>query len=78
MDQFAGTLLGMTTTNMKLMTENLCGYTYRAALEGITFVLKIALSQLQEACSGGDGKEGFCPNEIMVIGGGTKNKFGDK
>ena len=69
-----GALLGMTSTNMKLMTENLCGYTYRAALEGITFGLKDALSQMQEACSG-DGKEGFCPKEIMVVGGGAKNKF---
>ena len=69
-----GALLGITAKNMKLMSKNVCGYTYRAALEGITFGLKDALTQMEEACSV-DGKEGFSPKEIMVVGGGAKNKF---
>ena len=46
------------------------GLVYRAAMEGITFLLKDALEQMRTSCG-----DGFNPNSIMVVGGGSKNKF---
>lgn len=62
-----GALLGLTSHNVK--EHNRSGLMYRAAMEGVTFVLADALRQLQQAC--GDGFQNL--DTLYVVGGGSKN-----
>jgi xylulokinase len=63
-----GALLGLTPSNMSCMKSP--GMIYRAALEGLTYLLADALDQMRESCG-----EGFNPSSIYVVGGGSKNVF---
>jgi len=66
-----GALLGITAQNINCMSGGQPGLVYRAAMEGITFLLAEALNQMTCSCSEG----GFNPKSIFVVGGGSKNKF---
>ncbi len=67
-----GALLGITPHNMNCMSndENKSGIMYRAALEGVTYLLKDALEQMRESCG-----SGFDPQTLYVVGGGSKNQL---
>jgi len=74
-----GSLLGLTSTNMN--QKNRVGLLYRAAMEGVTFVLADAMIQLEQACSsrnddGGDDKDDESSTTwktLYLVGGGSKN-----
>jgi xylulokinase len=65
-----GALLGLTPQNMNCMSGGSPGLVYRAAMEGITFLLAEALDQMRESCG-----DGFNPKSLFVVGGGSKNSF---
>ena len=66
----SGSLLGLNVHNMNCLSGGSPGLIYRAAMEGITFVLADALDQMRESCG-----DGFNPNSLLVVGGGSKNPF---
>jgi len=47
----------------------MAGLLYRAAMEGITYLLAEAISTMQRAC----GNNGFRPDCLLVVGGGSRN-----
>ena len=63
-----GALLGMNPQNMNLMGKDKAGIMYRAAMEGITYLLADAMDQIRDSCG-----EGFQPTSLYVVGGGSKN-----
>lgn len=65
-----GALLGVNAKNISCMSGGSPGVIYRAAMEGITFLLKEALNEMRKSCG-----DGFNPNQLLVVGGGSKNKF---
>ncbi len=65
-----GTLLGITMQNMNCMSGGSPGLIYRAAMEGITYLLAVALDEMRQSCG-----DGFNPKSIFVVGGGSKNKL---
>lgn len=65
-----GALLGVNAQNMNCMNGNNAGIMYRCAMEGITYTMANALEEMRKSCG-----EGFQPKSIMVVGGGSKNKF---
>jgi len=75
-----GALLGLTHHNMR--DSQSPGLLYRAAMEGITYLLAEALDQMRHSCGeqGNDNKDGssgipsgFRPTSLLVVGGGSKN-----
>lgn len=76
-----GAILGLTTHNMALATSGrdsasdgptnpMAGLIYRAAMEGITYLLAEALETMKLACG-----EGFELKSLLVVGGGSQNKL---
>lgn len=63
-----GALLGVNPQNMNCMAGGSPGLMYRCALEGITYLMADALDQMRESCG-----DGFQPQSIFVVGGGSKN-----
>ena len=63
-----GAVLGLTPSNMDCMKSP--GLIYRAAMEGLTYLLADALDQMRGSCG-----DGFNPSSIYVVGGGSKNVF---
>lgn len=82
----SGAILGLTASNMALASatttnsENdnnnnppvnpMAGLLYRAAMEGITYLLAEGVSTMKAAC----GDDGFQPNCLLVVGGGSHNQ----
>lgn len=48
----------------------MAGLLYRAAMEGITYLLSEALSTMKQACG-----SGFRPTDLLVVGGGSQNEL---
>jgi len=78
----SGAILGLTASNMSAaiatttidsnttpVANPMAGLLYRAAMEGITYLLAEAVSSMQDAC----GEDGFQPNCLLVVGGGSRN-----
>ena len=77
-----GAILGLTAQNMALATSGrddgafdgptnpMAGLVYRAAMEGVTYLLAEALETMKEACG-----EGFQLKSLLVVGGGSHNKL---
>ena len=65
-----GALLGINAQNIDCMSGGSPGLVYRAAMEGITFVLAEALNEMRKSCG-----DGFNPIQLLVVGGGSKNEF---
>uniref|UniRef100_A0A7S3Q1G0 glycerol kinase n=2 Tax=Chaetoceros debilis TaxID=122233 RepID=A0A7S3Q1G0_9STRA len=63
-----GALLGVTPNNMCCMAGGSPGIMYRAAMEGISYLMADALDQMRQSCG-----DGFKPKSLMVVGGGSKN-----
>jgi len=82
----SGAILGLTASNMTLATNTtmLCnndeadkhqlnpmaGLVYRAAMEGITYLLAEGVTTMKEACG-----DGFQPKRLLVVGGGSHNQL---
>lgn len=82
----SGAILGLTASNMTLATNTtmLCnndaadkhqlnpmaGLVYRAAMEGITYLLAEGVKTMKEACG-----DGFQPKRLLVVGGGSHNQL---
>jgi len=49
----------------------MAGLLYRAAMEGITYLLAEAISTMRRACGNDD--DGFRPDRLLVVGGGSRN-----
>ena len=64
----SGALLGLTPQNMNCMSGGSPGLVYRAAMEGVTYLLAVALDQMRISCG-----DGFDPKSLFVVGGGSKN-----
>ena len=75
-----GAILGLTAQNMEMATSGrdggasgggptnpMAGLIYRAAMEGITYLLAEALETMKLAC------EGFQLKSLLVVGGGSQN-----
>ncbi|KAL7541987.1 hypothetical protein ACHAXR_011921 [Thalassiosira sp. AJA248-18] len=79
-----GAILGLTASNMSLAVTNqntanenntppanpMAGLLYRAAMEGITYLLAESVSAMKKACG-----VGFQPSCLLVVGGGSHNKL---
>lgn len=65
-----GSLMGLTSSNMKELSLNRPGIMYRAAMEGVTYLLAEALESMRVAC-----EDGFNPQSLLVVGGGSKNEL---
>lgn len=66
----SGALLGLNPQNMAFMGKEKTGVMYRAAMEGITYLMADAMDQIRDSCG-----EGFKPTSLYVVGGGSKNKL---
>eukprot|EP00579_Thalassiosira_antarctica_P015199 CAMPEP_0201951052 /NCGR_PEP_ID=MMETSP0903-20130614/56804_1 /ASSEMBLY_ACC=CAM_ASM_000552 /TAXON_ID=420261 /ORGANISM="Thalassiosira antarctica, Strain CCMP982" /LENGTH=616 /DNA_ID=CAMNT_0048494309 /DNA_START=28 /DNA_END=1875 /DNA_ORIENTATION=- len=83
----SGAILGLTASNMALAVTNptidsiscdkdtppvnpMAGLLYRAAMEGITYLLAEGVSTMKQACG-----DGFQPNCLLVVGGGSHNQL---
>lgn len=76
-----GAILGLTASNMSMAAANrdaalavptnpMAGLLYRAAMEGITYLLAEGVSTMKQACG-----DGFQPSCILVVGGGSHNQL---
>ena len=63
-----GALLGITAQNMNCMARGSPGLIYRAAMEGVSYLMADALNQMRDSCG-----DGFDPKSIFVVGGGSKS-----
>ena len=78
-----GALLGLNRDNTDCTAAGgRPGLIYRAALEGLTYLLADALRSMEAACGGGGGDSdggsdgaGFQPTSLLVVGGGSKNRL---
>ena len=79
--QASGAILGLTSSNMQLASTIQANYDetpanpmaallYRAAMEGITYLLAEGLKTMQQSCG-----DGFQPSSLLVVGGGSHNQL---
>jgi len=78
----SGAIIGLTASNMQLAAtmhshnknappaNPMAGFIYRAAMEGVTYLLAEGVSTMKEACG-----DGFQPNCLLVVGGGSHNQL---
>ena len=79
----SGALLGLTASNMAMAATStstsaeerphinpMAGLIYRAAMEGITYLIAEGVSTMKKACG-----DGFEPTCLLVVGGGSHNQL---